>query len=94
MGRLVTVSHEARFIGKETSRRWEQGDDISMVDFRCTEYSDGRVVADKEMRKRIVAMGIRKVARQAGIHSDTVTLIARGSPVKPVTLANIRRIIG
>ena len=77
------VANVHRYIGKETSLRWEQGDDISMVDFRCTEYSDGRVVADKEMRKRIVAMGIRKVARNARIHSDTVTLIARGSPVKP-----------
>lgn len=88
------VANVHRFIGKETSRRWEQGDDISMVDFRCTEYSEGRIVADKETRKRIVAMGTRKVARKAGIHSDTVTLIARGSPVKPVTLAKIRRIVG
>jgi len=30
-----------RYIGKETSRRWEQGDDESMVDFKCQEYSDG-----------------------------------------------------
>jgi hypothetical protein len=65
-----------------------------MVDFRCTEYSDGRVVAHKEMRKQIVEMGIRKVARETRIHSDTVTLIARGIPVKPITLAKIRRIIG
>ena len=65
-----------------------------MVDFRCTEYSDGRIVADKEMRKRIVELGIRKVARETGIHSDTVTLIARGNPVKPITLTKVRRIIG
>ena len=79
---------------KETGHGWEQRDDISMVDFRCTEYSDGRVVADKEMRKQIVAMGIRKVARKAGIRSDTITLIARGNPVRRVTLAKIRRILG
>lgn len=36
--RLLRRSHiiekRRRYIGKETSRRWEQGDDISMVDFR------------------------------------------------------------
>ena len=87
------VANVHRYIGKETSRRWEQGDDTSMVDFRCTEYSDGKKIADKEMRKRIVEMGIRKVARTTGIHSDTVTLIARGDPVKRITLTKVRRII-
>jgi len=55
-----------RYIGKETSRRWEQGDDISMVDFRCAEYHNGKVVADKETRKRIVRAGIRTVERGTG----------------------------
>ncbi len=30
---IIANSH--RYIGKETSRRWEQGDDVSMVDFVC-----------------------------------------------------------
>ena len=47
------------------------------------------MVADKEIRQRIVEMGIRKVARQTGIQSDTVTLIARGKTVKPSTLAKL-----
>src|SRR6266849_4331163 len=59
---IVASAH--RYIGKETSRRWEQGDDVSMVDFRCAEYSDGKVVANKEMRRQIVEMGIRNVARK------------------------------
>jgi hypothetical protein len=36
---IVTNRH--RYIGKETSRRWEQGDDLSLADFHCAEYSDG-----------------------------------------------------
>src|SRR5277367_4149358 len=61
----------------------------SMVDFRCREYSDGEVVADKETRDLIVKMGIRKVARLTGIHSDTITRVANGMPVKPSTLAKV-----
>jgi hypothetical protein len=83
------VANRHRYIGKETSRRWEQGDDLSMVDFRCREYSDGKMVADEEMRKRIIETGIRKIARETGIHSDTVTLIAHGSPVKAKTLSKV-----
>jgi hypothetical protein len=78
-----------RHIGKETSRRWEQGDDMSMVDFRCREYGVGKVVANKETRDLIVKMGIRKMVRLTGIHSDTITLIVHGKPVKPRTLANV-----
>ena len=70
--RCHIVANVHRYVGKETSRRWEQGDDMSMVDFRCAEYSDGKVVADKETRKRIMEIGIRKVARETGIHTDTV----------------------
>jgi len=83
------VANRHRYVGKETSRRWEQGDDISMADFRCAEYGDGQMVADEKTRKQIVEKGIRKTARETGIHTDTVTLIAKGRPVKPVTLAKI-----
>jgi hypothetical protein len=82
-----------RYIGKEASRRWEQGDDRSVVDFRCKEYSDGKVVADEATRKLIMEIGIRRVARQSGIHTDTVTLIARGAPVKRATLAKVGQYI-
>ncbi len=62
------VANRHRYIGKETSRRWEQGDDMSMVDFRCTEYSDGKMVADKKLRERIVEIGIRRVARETSVN--------------------------
>jgi hypothetical protein len=43
-------------------------------------------VADEETRTLITKMGIRKVGRAAGIHTNTITLIARGHRVKPRTL--------
>lgn len=87
--RSHVVANAHRYVGKETSRRWEQGDDMSMVDFRCAEYSDGKVVADEKTIKRLLEIGIRKTARETRIHSDTVTLLARREPVKPITLAKV-----
>jgi hypothetical protein len=83
------VANNHRYIGKETSRRWEQGDDMSMVDFRCAEYHKGKAIADKETRERILEIGIRKVSRETDVDSKTIMLITRGEPVKPVTLKKI-----
>jgi len=76
-------------IGKETSRKWEQGDDPSLVDFHCAEYSDGKTVADEELRKRILEFGIRKTARATNTDSKTIMLISKGERVKPSTLAKV-----
>jgi hypothetical protein len=78
-----------RYVGKETSRRWEQSDDMSMVDFRCAEYRDGKAVADEKTRKRIAELGIRRTARETNVDSKTVMLISRGEQVRPGTLAKI-----
>jgi hypothetical protein len=62
---------------------------MSMVDFVCKEYSDGKVVADEETRKKIVQLGLKRVARDTGIDRNTVRLITRGEPVKRTTLAQV-----
>jgi hypothetical protein len=89
LSRSHIVATRHRYIGKETSRRWEQGDDLSLVDFRCAEYVDGKMKADEETRKRIIEIGIRKVARETGINRETVALVANGKTVKAVTLRKI-----
>jgi hypothetical protein len=60
-----------------------------MVDFRCREYSDGKTVADQELRQQIIEIGIRKTARATKTDSKTVMLITRGERVKPNTLAKL-----
>jgi DNA invertase Pin-like site-specific DNA recombinase len=62
---------------------------MSMADFVCAEYGDGRVVADKETRTRIREVGIREIARATKINRETVSLIANEGRVKPSTLARI-----
>ena len=62
---------------------------MSMVDFRCAEYVDGKMKADEEARRRIIEIGIRKIARETGINRETVALVANGKTVKGVTLRKI-----
>jgi hypothetical protein len=64
-----------------------------MVDFRCAEYSDGKTVADKGTRDRIVKIGIRKIARETRTDKETVLFISQGKPVKAITLATVIRFI-
>ena len=53
------------------------------------EYSDGKVVADEETRKRIIEIGIRRVARVSGVNRETVALVAGRQPVKASTFAKV-----
>jgi len=62
---------------------------MSMVDFQCAEYSDGKTVADQELKQRIAEIGIRKTARATKTDSKTIMLIYRGGKVKPRTLARV-----
>ncbi len=62
---------------------------MSMEDLRCAEYVNGKVKADEETRRRIIEIGIRKVARKTGINRETVALVANGKTVKAVTLRKI-----
>ena len=36
--RAHVIAGELRYIGKETDRKWEEGEDISMLEFKTTEY--------------------------------------------------------
>jgi hypothetical protein len=66
------------------ARRGHQHDPL-----RCAKYVGDKVIASDEIRKRIIEIGIRKLARETGLHSDTVTLIARGNSIKPNTLNKV-----
>jgi hypothetical protein len=85
-GKLVPV-------GKETDRRWEQGDDPSMVDFQVHLFDKpGRlVVADAAARKRWTTVGVRKLMRKTGLSQKTVYAILIGHPVRPSTLMAFRQ---
>jgi hypothetical protein len=73
-----------RYVGKETDRKWEEGDEISVLEFKATEYGRAkRVVASEEVKSEIERIGINKCARESGRdRKNFVRKLVRGLPVK------------
>jgi len=61
------VAGEIRYVGKETDRKWEEGEEISVLEFAATEYErKGKVVASDEVKAAILSIGIKKCPRESG----------------------------
>jgi hypothetical protein len=76
-----------------TFRKWLQGHDISMVDFRVLEYweSGNRVVANASDRQKWSKHGVRKLMRKSGLSQKTLYAILRGLSVRAIQLINCFR---
>jgi hypothetical protein len=84
-GKLVPV-------GKETDRRWEQGEDPSMMDFDVPVYavSGKLIVADSSERRKWSKIGIRQWRRMTNLSQKAIYAILSGKGVRPQTLATFR----
>jgi hypothetical protein len=81
--RARIVAGELRYVGKETDRKWEEGDDISVVEFRTPEYGRAtKVVASDEAKNNIKKIGIKKCARESGFTRFFVRKLLRGRTVR------------
>src|SRR5437762_9544548 len=68
--RAHIIAGEFRYIGKETDRKWEEGDDLSIVEFKTTEYGRSKkVVASNDIKQKILEIGINKCARESGFRA-------------------------
>jgi len=69
---------------QETDRKWEEGDEISVLEFAATEYGrKGKVVASEEVKTQISSIGINKCACESGFdRKNFVRKLVRGIPVK------------
>lgn len=78
------VAGEIRYVGKETDRKWEEGDEISVLEFAATEYGrKGKVIASEEIKAAIQTIGINKCARESGFdRKNFIRKLIRGNPVK------------
>jgi hypothetical protein len=85
-GKLVPV-------GKETDRRWEQGEDPSMVDSDIYIYEKRTklVIADASERKKWSDVGLRRLMRESNLSQEPVSNAIKGTGVRPRTLAIIRQ---
>jgi hypothetical protein len=85
-GKLVPV-------GKETDRRWEQGEDPSMLDSQVYVYEKQRktVVADLSERKHWSTIGIGRLMRESKLSQAPISNAIKGKPVRRQTLSIIRQ---
>jgi hypothetical protein len=81
--RVHVTAGELRYVGKETDRKWEEGDDISVLEFKASEYGRAtKVVASEEVKNEIKKIGIKRCARESGFTRFFVRKLLRGGTVR------------
>ncbi len=91
--RAHIVVGEIRYVGKETDRKWEEGDEISLLEFAATEYGvKGNVLASEDVKAAILSIGVNKCARGSGFdRKNFIRKLVRGFPVKRNSYDEFRR---
>ena len=86
----ITAGHR-HFVGKETDRRWEYGEDLSLLHFKTMEYRPvGRMaVADCALRETVAASGVRTLIRKTGLSQHTLEALRRGQRVRNTTIQRV-----
>jgi hypothetical protein len=89
--RASIVAGAHRHVGKETVRRWEHGEDLSLLQFKAVEYRPAatKVVADATLRAQVAACGLREMIRRTGLSQHTIEKILRRVPVRQATLQRV-----
>jgi len=85
-------------IGKESDRHWEEGEDLSLLEFTTIQYRrrgdkrKGNAFADDEQLARIAKVPKREFMRR-GINQHTLEKICRREPVRAIKLAKCLKIL-
>jgi hypothetical protein len=82
-----------RFIGKETDRRWEQGEDISMLDPFTLEYhpnETAKLVTDPIVQRDARLVSIRALAKKSGVSDRTVRAARKGHRLRKSTINKLK----
>jgi hypothetical protein len=83
-----------RYVGKETDRKWEEGDEISVLEFKATEYGrEKKIVADTLIADEIRAIGVRKTIALTKMSQHTIEKLIRGEAVKRKTHEHVLKAI-
>lgn len=85
--RAHVTAGELRYVGKQTDRKWEEGDDTSVLEFKANEFGRAtKVVATEELRSYITKIGIKKCALESGFTRFFVRKLLHGRAVKAQVL--------
>ena len=92
--RVHVVARELRYIGKEADRKWEQGDDLSVLESKIREYGRATmVVPGPSLAKAIRQIGIRKTMALTKMSQPTIEKIVRRENVRRATYDNVVKIV-
>ena len=82
------------YIGKESDKHWEEGEDLSLLEFKTIEYKrKGYAIATHEQLKRIAKVPKREFMRR-GINQHTLQKICSRIPVRATKLAECLKELG
>ena len=87
--RASVIARRQHFVGKETDRRWEFGDDLSVLRSKSMEYRPRTTVADATLRKQVEAAGVRALMRTTGLSQHTLEAVRGGGRVRYATLRRV-----
>lgn len=80
------------YIGKESDKHWEEGEDLSLLEFKTIEYKrKGYAIATDEQLKRIAKIPRREFMRR-GINQHTLEKICKREPVRASKLAECLKV--
>jgi hypothetical protein len=93
--RASIIAGEIIPVGKETDRRWEQGEDLSIVDFAVQEYRPfgDMVVVNSKVRDQLSTWGTRRSIRRTGLSQHTIEGVRAGRAVRLSTLKRILKVM-
>jgi len=81
------------YIGKESDRHWEEGEDMSLLEFNTIQYSrKGNAVANDDQLARIAKVPKRDFMRR-GVNQHTLEKICRREPVRVTKLAKCLKVL-
>jgi hypothetical protein len=81
------------YIGKESDKHWEEGEDLSLLEFKAIQYRQkGNAVADEQQLARIANVPKREFMRR-GINQHTLEKTCRKEPVRVSRLAEILKVL-
>jgi hypothetical protein len=92
-GAHIVANWPPVYIGKESDKHWEEGEDLSLLEFKAIEYKrKGNAVATEEQLARIARVPKREFMRR-GINQHTLEKICKQKPVHASKLATCLKVL-
>jgi hypothetical protein len=90
---IIAANSPPIYIGKESDKHWEEGEDLSLLEFKSIEYKrKGNTVATDEQLARIAKVPKREFMRR-GINQHTLEKICAKQPVRVSRITKVLTVL-